>query len=489
MLKGIADDIKKDFDKKNINYRKMVLDNSIIEKDRIPRQRLMDTLQAKVAYLEGRNDNVSKKLDKINKNVAVKDLNYRVPDYMRNINRYQNNGAVKDEYLQYPRTFNMIKLANTENTNDKYLEKFRDVDAEAKQDVLIETITNILTEKIKELEFLISVNGSIAPSQNRQIFNKFTNNGPLTTNYNQLVKLYTTPTISKSSSKEILASKFVKLNEYISAIEMGIKELLLKPGFTTPSTKNFIKDTGEIMTLLRTEAIYRHIREQIFNNSYKMITPEELNVSLLNTVQDLSYYQQQSLRDKGILNKSLIQSNIEDTDPELEQLIKLWSDIFIKENGRDPTGGEISRIVRQFKKLNKKQIKDQLKIFEITVNEKERIGATALKLKPIFDEIKLLEDDVRVKKRDITLLKKDKKTKGLEFNNKLAEISTEEKNLDAIDEKTDPQIHADKVAEIEVLNNELAIIGNDYDNIVDQIDKLNDEIKDLQNLIKQKSII
>lgn len=356
MLKGISDSIKKQHDKKNEQFRDLVLNSSILEKTNGMQQRLNNK---QFAQSIADDEYAKNKLKDIN--IKSANRSYEVPQIFRNINKIQNNEAANNEYLVNKRIFNNTKTNNTEVETDRYFESYRDIDAESKADIMIESLNNILIEKSKQLQNIIDDKGKISSTLSRKNFDIFTNNSSLISTFNSLVRSYNNINLGKSS-KSIINNKFIDIEDIVHEIELGIADLIQKDDRQLEN---------QIINLLKTEAVYRTIREMIFNNSYKVINLSDINASFNNVVEDLSYMQQKQLYNKGLINKNIVKSTIKNIDNEIDELFNRTVENFIKIKGREPTQKETDVINNQILKMNKLDIHNKLNLSDVIGNLNE----------------------------------------------------------------------------------------------------------------------
>jgi len=188
--------------------------------------------------------------------------------------------------------------------------KTRDIDAEIGVDKLIESINKILENKLTSLEYLLSKITStqdIGDAEGRRSYNNIVSNGDFITAFNALVRIYTTPGISRNS-QEIIKVKFQEIKPNIDAIIYGIEELiqyLFESG----------KSDKEIFQLVRSQAVYQIVKDQLYRSaSYKIIEQGDIEVSIKEVLTELSEVQREELRDiseRDITERSLLKLPIE----------------------------------------------------------------------------------------------------------------------------------------------------------------------------------
>jgi len=171
--------------------------------------------------------------------------------------------------------------------------KTRDIEAEISVDKLIETLNKILENKLTSLEYLLSkIVGTkdIGDAEGRRSYNNVVNNGDFIIAYNQLVRVYTLPGISRAS-QEAIKVKFQEIKPNLDAMVYGLQELI-----------QYLFESGktdkDIFQLVRSQAVYEHVNKQLYSGtSFKIIDQADINVSVREVLSDLSEVQRAELKD------------------------------------------------------------------------------------------------------------------------------------------------------------------------------------------------
>lgn len=189
--------------------------------------------------------------------------------------------------------------------------KTRDTEIEVSVDKLIENLNKTLETKTTALEYLLTRitrgEGEIGDAEGRRAFNLIVNNGDFITAYNQLIRLYTQPSLSRTS-QEIIKTKFQELSENINAILYGLSECiqyLFQEGVANK----------DIFQLVRSQAVYDFVKQALFRgSSYKIIEQADISTSVQNVLADLSDVQRAELKrlsEGDLREKSLLKLPIE----------------------------------------------------------------------------------------------------------------------------------------------------------------------------------
>jgi hypothetical protein len=230
---------------------------------------------------------------------------------------------VLDEDLNINRRVNDItrnKVRLSEETVAP--KKTRDLEIEVSVDKLIENLNKTLEGKITALEYLLTRitrgEGEIGDAEGRRAFNAVVNNGDFITSYNQLIRLYTQPSLARATT-EMIRTKFQEIKDNIDALIYGLSEsvqYLFELG--TPDK--------DIFQLVRSQAIYDFVKNALYRgSSYKIIEQGDISASVPNVLADLSDVQraelkrlsQGDLREQSLLKLPIA---IEDDEKRLEAL-------------------------------------------------------------------------------------------------------------------------------------------------------------------------
>ena len=188
--------------------------------------------------------------------------------------------------------------------------KTSDVEAEISVDKLIETLNRTLENKLTGLEYLLSkIVGTkdIGDAEGRRSYNTVVNNGDFITAYNQLIRVYTLPGMSRAS-QEAIKVKFQELKPNLDAMVYGLQELI-----------QYLFESGktdkEIFQLVRSQAVYELVNKQLYTGTnYKIIEQADINVSIKEVLSDLSEVQRAELKEisgRDVAEKSLLKLPIE----------------------------------------------------------------------------------------------------------------------------------------------------------------------------------
>ena len=185
-------------------------------------------------------------------------------------------------------------MRNKETEGQPMPEPFRDIEEEMTQDDLIATLNNILTEKARNLEYIMDSFGDASSSQlKRTPFESFINNGKLLSSYNSLMRAYLKPTLAKSS-KIVLANKIQQLEPLFKTIEYGIHQLIIDIYQRAPA-KGIQARPTDILSLIKCEALYKAIKESIYQRSYKIIDDSVINFTIRDVVRGYPLRMQEKL--------------------------------------------------------------------------------------------------------------------------------------------------------------------------------------------------
>lgn len=276
--------LKKEHDLKNIHFKEVLYGDGIDE-SKAYRTRLFNNLRADVARMEGfdKKQQIDNRVSKIERKAVNREREIlKNPEYSSMLHQRINNDAVNSENLIYPRTLNLIKMRNRETEGQPMPEPFRDIDEEMTQDDLIASLNNILTEKARDLEYVMGSFGDTSTQIKRSPFESFVNNGKLLSSYNSLMRAYLKPTLAKSS-KVVLANKIQQLEPLFKTIEYGIHQLIIDI-YDRAGTKGIQARPTDLLSLLKCEAVYRAIKESIYQRSYKIIDEDVINFTIRDVV-------------------------------------------------------------------------------------------------------------------------------------------------------------------------------------------------------------
>ena len=194
--------------------------------------------------------------------------------------------------------------------------KTRDREIEVSIDKLIESVNKITETKTSALDYLLSNittsnRANLSDPESRRAFETITNNGDFITSYNQLVRLYSQPDLSRVS-QDVIRTKFQEIKDNIDALVYGLSE-----GIQYLFSNR--KPTSEIFQLVRSLAVYRFVKEILEQGSYyKPLDQGEIYASIQRLVaEDFTLGQRmalENLRDSSDLREvSLLKLPIEMT--------------------------------------------------------------------------------------------------------------------------------------------------------------------------------
>jgi hypothetical protein len=194
--------------------------------------------------------------------------------------------------------------------------KTRDREIEVSIDKLIESVNKITETKTSALDYLLSNittsnRANLSDSESRRAFETITNNGDFITSYNQLVRLYSQPDLSRVS-QDVIRTKFQEIKDNIDALVYGLSEGI-------QYLFSYRQPTSEIFQLVRSLAVYRFVKEILEQGSYyKPLDQGEIYASIQRLVaEDFTLGQRmalQNLRDSSDLREvSLLKLPIEMT--------------------------------------------------------------------------------------------------------------------------------------------------------------------------------
>jgi hypothetical protein len=274
--------------------------------------------------------------------------------------------------------------------------KTSDVEAEISVDKLIETLNGTLENKLTGLEYLLSkIVGTkdIGDAQGRQSYNNVVNNGDFITPYNQLVRVYTLPGISRAS-QEAIKVKFQELKPNLDAMVYGLQELI-----------QYLFESGktdkDIFQLVRSQAVYEFVNKQLYTaNSFKIIEQADINVYVKEVLSDLSEVQRAKLKDisgRNILERSLLKLPVEIGDDE-ERIKQLESEL-----GFNLPRGQLSEYGRKEKEQAMSEFGNIGK--DIMVRGRQDFDETLKSLNmqrtTLQDNLKKVSAQFRVEQRDL----------------------------------------------------------------------------------------
>lgn len=160
--------------------------------------------------------------------------------------------------------------------------KTRDIESEISVDKLIEGLNRILEQKQVSLETLLTRAGfqKSLKGDSFQAYTQLVSNGDVVAIFNQIVRIYTAPGLSRASLESIKV-KLQDIKPNIDAIDYGLGE----------SIQLFFEGNAEdkqISRLLQSQAVYRTMKNQLSNNIYTPITISDISVSAKEVISELS---------------------------------------------------------------------------------------------------------------------------------------------------------------------------------------------------------
>lgn len=358
--------IKKQFDKKNENLNDRG-ERETNEKIKPKTNEMYDNLRYHISKMSNDDESYRQKMMKLNKSYVKKDeLRQKMPSTTSMLRTNLNRDNAMEDTLAYPRSFQLVKKSVAREDNMIEPVKYRDAVEEMDFDNLISKLNNILTEKAKELQFIIQNTEKSGPvnlssSKIRNYYDKFTNNGAVIAEYNNLMRTYLKPSLAKNS-KIIYQSKLQQLNPLISTLEFGCREVIDN---LTTSRSQYAVDTGaEAVVLLNSQSLYNSIKNQLNSNSFKLLDQSQLQASLRDVVADLPYTTQASL--KNIINSDN-RKQISLIKPELaENKLGFYKSIigellYIKYETQ-PTSRQINLELSKIMKISPNDVVGQIKL-------------------------------------------------------------------------------------------------------------------------------
>jgi cell division protein FtsB len=188
--------------------------------------------------------------------------------------------------------------------------KTRDVEIEVSVEKLVESINKIIETKLTSLEYLfsrIATSSEVGDAEGRRAYNAVINNGDFLSAYNEMIRLYMQPSLSRTS-QEVIRTKFQEFKPNLDSIIYGISELI-----------QYLFESGrsdkDIFQLVRSQAVYVFVREAVYRgSSFKPIEQNDIRVNIQGVLSELSEVQRQELKNiagKNITEKSLLDLPIE----------------------------------------------------------------------------------------------------------------------------------------------------------------------------------
>lgn len=201
---------------------------------------------------------------------------------------------VLDEDLNINRRVNAITREKVKLSDEIVTpRKTRDIEIEISVDKLIESLNKVLETKNTALEYLLTritrSDGDIGDAEGRRAFNTVVNNGDFITLYNQLMRLYSQPSLSRASV-DVMKTKFQELKPNIDSILYGLSEgiqYLFQEG----------AGDKDIFQLVRSQAIYEFVNSALYQGSlYKPIEQGDIKTSISRVLSGLSEVQREALK-------------------------------------------------------------------------------------------------------------------------------------------------------------------------------------------------
>ena len=183
--------------------------------------------------------------------------------------------------------------------------KTRDVEIEVSVEKLVESLNKIVETKLTSLEYLfskIATGSEVGDAEGRRAYNAVINNGDFLSAYNEMIRLYMQPSLSRTS-QEVIRTKFQELKPNLDSILYGIRELI-----------QYLFESGrsdkDIFQLVRSQAVYMIVSEAIYRgSSFKPIEQNDIRVNIQDALSELSEVQRQELKNiagKDITERSLL---------------------------------------------------------------------------------------------------------------------------------------------------------------------------------------
>lgn len=192
--------------------------------------------------------------------------------------------------------------------------KTRDIESESSVDKLIESINRLLEGKMVSIEFLFSflANNTISfRGDSLRAYNNLVVNGDFVSLWNQLIRVYTTEGISRTT-QEAIKVKLQDLKTNIDAIDYGLGELFQ---IYIEGEEYELDNYKQANRLLQSQAIYRNVKNQLNQGQhYRQINTTEVEISLKEVISELSEEQRKVLKrigDQPIEDRSLLKLPIQ----------------------------------------------------------------------------------------------------------------------------------------------------------------------------------
>lgn len=168
----------------------------------------------------------------------------------------------------------------------------RSTELEVSADKLVESLQKIIETKMVAFEYLFSATVRLGKAEKglgttllsnpqvQQSYSSIVINGDFTAVYNQLMRIFAQPTIARNS-REAIKARIVELSSGIDSLCYGYRELI-QALFGMNSTDK------QIFPLVKAQAIYDTVKNQIKQVSFKEIRQGDIDVSIRNVIAELS---------------------------------------------------------------------------------------------------------------------------------------------------------------------------------------------------------
>jgi len=378
---------------------------------------------------------------------------------------------VLDEDLNINRRVNDLTREKVRLSDETVApKKTRDLEIEVSVDKLIENLNKILETKITALDYLLSRitrgEGEIGDAEGRRAFNFIVNNGDFITSYNQLIRLYTQPGLSRASS-EMIRTKFQELKANIDAILYGLSEAI-------QYLFDVNRPSKDIFQMVRSQAVYDFVNQALYRgSSYKIIEQGDIAVSIQNVLAELSEVQRRALQDlknrEDLRETSLLNLPIE-TGAEEARIKALEAEIGFRlpENLKGKLGrtgyktieSEYGRLQGDIVAKSKKELDDFIsarRIEKASLEEKNK--KLIREMGDISNEISAL--DRRIARRPKRELLEDEKYEVKEIDIEDGEQRDKERLIKMLEAKQNLQEETE--ARIQDIDNRIEMLQRQYE--------------------------
>jgi len=220
--------------------------------------------------------------------------------------------------------------------------KTRDVDVEVSVEKQVESLNKLLEEKLINLESVLTKR-SIAQ------FNEAVSVADFIGAYNSFVRLYKTPTLSRTS-QELAKVKIQEIKSGLDAVIYGLSQLIEKMFNLGGSIIN-----KDIIPLLEANAVYRVARSQLNSNIYAFIDTGAIDVEYKQLLAEQSPIRRAELsnilgRDKDISSQVIRapkQFNSVDRANRLKEYKDLYDVDFPEEFAQETSDKDFNRLLAE----------------------------------------------------------------------------------------------------------------------------------------------